>query len=193
MTKEQVEAYIEKRQKIKIKLISQYGSKCVYCDKELPIQSLTLDHIYPASKEKKRKRAWLMQIGKLVLACATCNRKKADRIVSIEDFRKERMGDKYIPLDYYESKYKKKKQARKEKMHGNNFNTKVGAKNLSKKEKYPVFEGYRNIVYPENPVIGNIRDLKKLKINVDKDNLVREQVGYNWFQKVIHSLSNMLK
>lgn len=98
---------------IKRKLAREDGMKCYYCDKPSQLQNLTLDHIYPVLG--KRRLNARMRVGNLVLSCLPCNQKKGHRIISIEEFRKERMGDKYYELiSTVEKTHKKNRKKYKE-------------------------------------------------------------------------------
>ena len=88
----------KEKYRIKEKLAEQDGCKCYYCDKPYTLQQLTLDHIFPISKTNKKKDR--LSIGNLVLSCPQCNVIKGNRIISIEEFRKERMGDAYYEISY---------------------------------------------------------------------------------------------
>lgn len=95
--------YSKVKYEIKQSLAKIYGSFCYYCDTKLPIYKLTLDHIYPESKRgrkpnKNGKRKVVLNKNVCILACQKCNLKKADREISIENFRKEIMGDRYYEI-----------------------------------------------------------------------------------------------
>jgi hypothetical protein len=86
------------KREVKEELARIYGSFCYYCDKELPIQNLTLDHIYPKSKRLARKSKFVVSKSVCILSCKECNLRKADREISIENFRKEVMGENYYEI-----------------------------------------------------------------------------------------------
>ena len=116
---------------VKQKLIELYGSMCYYCDTKLPYNKLTIDHIYPVSKAGNLN----YRFTSCVLACEYCNVKKGDRIISIETFRKEIMGDKYYPFGGW---LKEKPPLIQKKKTRRATSTNVYAK---------------NVVYPENPIV----------------------------------------
>lgn len=120
--------YGEYRHKIKQALVDMYGQKCYYCDEDKKYNDLTFDHIFPKSKTRGDRRQ--INIGTCVLSCYPCNLRKADRIVTIEDFRQEVMGDKYYPFQSKESHVVKTTKKRK------------------KKGEYA-----QNVVYPKNPIV----------------------------------------
>jgi len=125
---------------IKFDLVRIYGSRCYYCDRYFYIGKLTLDHIYPQSKTDRKKT----NVGTCVLACYPCNLRKGNRIISIEEFRKEVMGDKYYQMDdrFYVASNKPYK---------------------SKKRKYRKGEEFaHNVVYPKNPIVKHKMTLKEL-------------------------------
>jgi 5-methylcytosine-specific restriction endonuclease McrA len=53
-------------------LLARDGFKCAYCDKDLDINSMTVDHIIPRSKGGQT--TW----ENCISSCASCNHKKAD-------------------------------------------------------------------------------------------------------------------
>jgi len=118
------------RKLVKQKLVEVYGSKCYYCDTELPYDKLTIDHIYPVSKAGNRN----YRFTSCVLACASCNVKKDDRIVGIETFRREVMGDKYYPFGGVQKEKPQFIQRKK---------TRRTSKSVYAK----------NVVYPKNPIV----------------------------------------
>lgn len=79
-----VQKKVLKNQKLKVDLIELYGSKCYYCETNLPYNRLTIDHIYPQSKGGSQ-----FSFGNTILSCFPCNRRKGNRIISIEEFRCE--------------------------------------------------------------------------------------------------------
>ena len=83
---------------------------CYYCEIHLPLQKLTLDHIYPMERHKIKKQVqkkfWKM--GNLILSCEPCNKRKGGRIITIEEFKKEVMGDRYRPFPIMHTLSKKK-------------------------------------------------------------------------------------
>lgn len=98
---------------LKNKLVKEYGQKCYYCDKNFKYKELTFDHIFPKSLRQKttlRLRKGVVEkihykyktpdltFGNSILACKECNYIKSNRIISIEDYRKERMGDEYYEI-----------------------------------------------------------------------------------------------
>lgn len=127
-----------KKYEVKYDLVRVYGCRCYYCDNYFPITKLTLDHIYPLSKQQKRKTT----VSTCVLACFPCNRRKWDRVISIEDFRKEVMGDKYYPMD---DKY---------------FVAKPVVQKVRKHRKFDQYA--HDIKYPENPIVKHNMTLKEL-------------------------------
>jgi CRISPR/Cas system Type II protein with McrA/HNH and RuvC-like nuclease domain len=85
----------KRKHALKKKLIELYGSQCCYCDRPFSYKELSLDHIYPQAEGGNK---W--SIGNTILACKPCNYIKGRRVVSIEEFRKEIMGDRYVELTY---------------------------------------------------------------------------------------------
>lgn len=59
---------------MKWQVLTDYDSKCVYCDKLLDLKTLTLDHFVPLAK------SGINHISNLVPACALCNFIKADKL-----------------------------------------------------------------------------------------------------------------
>lgn len=59
------------------------GGKCHYCEKHLPLDRLTLDHVVPVSQGGVNK------VCNLVLSCRPCNKAKGD--MSKEEFFKWRV------------------------------------------------------------------------------------------------------
>lgn len=127
----------KQKYEVKFDLVRIYGSRCYYCDHYFYIGKLTLDHIYPQSKSRRNKTC----VGTCVLACFLCNHRKGNRIISIEDFRKEVMGDKYYPMD--DRFYIAKDQQFKTKKH----------------KKGEVFA--HNVVYPKNPIVKQKMTFKR--------------------------------
>jgi 5-methylcytosine-specific restriction endonuclease McrA len=80
----------QERHGVKQELVDMYGQKCYYCDVNKKYNDLTFDHIFPKSKNGRKA----VTKETCVLACFTRNYKKSNRIISIEDYRKEVMGDK---------------------------------------------------------------------------------------------------
>lgn len=116
-----------------MRLANTDGLKCFYCDRPLTLQSCTLDHIYPKSLIKTnglRKYT----VANSVLACRYCNSKKSDRVIDIEEFRKEMMGARYTPSKSFSTKKEKKKKTQKKKVQ------------TIKVQKLPV-------MYAKNPVL----------------------------------------
>ena len=91
---------IDHKYEIKQKLERVYGCSCYYCGIILPLNRLTLDHIFPVSVDwamrGRRPKKWYTY-GNSILSCKPCNQRKGNRVISIEDFRKEVMGDRYEP------------------------------------------------------------------------------------------------
>ena len=54
-------------------LLAQHGSVCAYCGREVPEDTITLDHVRPRRGQTAYDRA-----DNLVLACRDCNAAKAD-------------------------------------------------------------------------------------------------------------------
>lgn len=76
-----IKDYVSKRQKETVSLtrrnvVIRDERKCQYCQKVLDFEDQTLDHVIPRSKGGKS--IW----ENLVLACRSCNRKKADFLLS---------------------------------------------------------------------------------------------------------------
>lgn len=85
---------IARKRELKKQLADKYGSFCYYCDTKLPFHKLTIDHIYPTIRRKKE----VTNYNSCILACQKCNLEKGCRVISIEKFRKEIMGDKYYEI-----------------------------------------------------------------------------------------------
>src|SRR5574343_488723 len=128
--------YGEYRHNIKQKLIDMYGQKCYYCDKDKKYKELTFDHIYPKSKLRGDRRQ--LNIQNCVLSCYSCNLKKGDKIISIEDFRKEIMKDKYYPFNPPKSNVIEVKKNK--------------IKKSKRKDEYA-----HNVVYPINPIVKRVK------------------------------------
>jgi 5-methylcytosine-specific restriction endonuclease McrA len=62
---------ISRRHKRKV-VFGRDGNKCFYCPVVLPLHDLTLDHRIP------RSQGGANSVSNLVLACQSCNEKKAD-------------------------------------------------------------------------------------------------------------------
>ena len=125
--------------KVKEELVRMYGAKCYYCDLYFSIRELTLDHIYPQSK--RGNKGSRINKGSCVLACLDCNYIKSDRVISIEEFRQERMGKEYYPYDYGPANIKMEIK-------------KIEKPTKKKHKKHEVwYPDMKNIKYPENPII----------------------------------------
>ena len=134
-----------KKYRVKKDLVSLYGSKCYYCDKYFNVGDLTLDHIYPKSKNQQKTNK-----ATCVLSCKTCNVKKGNKIISIEDFRKEIMGKNYYPLVEFIQISKEE------------FDRRKRQKILSIASDFKTRENYaRNFSYPKNPIVKQKMTLKR--------------------------------
>lgn len=65
---------VPERIRFKWRLFWRYGPECGYCHKWGDWRHLTIDHIQPVSKGGAMR-----DINNMTLACAGCNREKADR------------------------------------------------------------------------------------------------------------------
>lgn len=116
------EREIVRKRQVKTQLISMYGNFCYYCNKTMSPFLLTIDHIYPVAKRTSyknnyhKKAVFLRTLSKdkCVLACQECNLLKGDRVISIEAFRKEQMGQMYFPVECVQTKKEKVAQKRAE-------------------------------------------------------------------------------
>jgi hypothetical protein len=169
------------RWECKEKLVKLYGKRCYYCNQTFDLPQLTLDHIYPVSKHKKwrsrrekiiyRKRSF-NNIGNLILSCRICNELKDNRVISIEAFRKERMGISYHPYEYKvnEPITKERKEAQKKAVEKARL---VGIVKVTQKPKRTtptnVYADLSKIEYPKEVVVLNRT--------------------FPWWKRLIHTLS----
>ncbi len=65
---------VKKRRRLRIYL--EQGGKCYLCQAVIPIETATLDHVYP------RGRGGSNLLENLMVACLTCNQKKGSRLLS---------------------------------------------------------------------------------------------------------------
>lgn len=73
----------QKRNK-KASLLKDYGAVCWWCEKHLPANELTLDHLRPKSKGGSNS------LENLRLACRPCNLNKGDSLFPPKTFIKNR-------------------------------------------------------------------------------------------------------
>lgn len=64
----------KQRQTKKSKLISEFGSRCWWCQCDLPAEKLTLDHLRPKS------RGGSNSLENLRLACRPCNQSRGNSL-----------------------------------------------------------------------------------------------------------------
>lgn len=65
----------KRNKKCKAELLRHFEGKCCYCDKEISIDSVSLDHLTPMNKEYLGLHAW----GNIVPCCSGCNNQKNNR------------------------------------------------------------------------------------------------------------------
>lgn len=59
-------------------LLERDNFTCQYCMKKVRASNFTIDHVVPRSKMKENATSWT----NCVIACASCNRKKGDKLLS---------------------------------------------------------------------------------------------------------------
>ena len=66
--------------KLKDRLYAEGKNKCVYCNKILTREEMTMDHVHPRAKGGREK-----DLNNLVVSCEKCNVAKSDSILKIGD------------------------------------------------------------------------------------------------------------